>query len=408
MFQGLETHSVLHVLHKSIKLTHLPEKEVFQLLRKRPVFSPLDAGMNAESSVDSAAEKSGSVDDDDAAKETEGKVADHAQYPAIHPEVKRDIVLYHSYCAIRNFMEAITASETASECAETTVKTDDELAGKQECVSVDQGLDSIPEDDQPNKYIQCAIRQLESVKDHLSRIYPLAYRVEILENIFSLLFSTYEDLYEGRNQQNDSDDVETWDEESKSLSKSSHTGSLESLTSSLDLSLDPHGQLTPVKDQEKRTGVSPLKSASEVRETQRDVPILAAVDSAPRTQLLKPERSESDSDLLEKVALPVEESVVSTAASPAVGDSKKTRLLDSESVTTSGALTPSKGSSGAAEYDDNDFKYGFFIDDELVPEVLKTLKECLIELNAAKFMAHKKGTFLQLSRLLEKKNNSTQ
>lgn len=35
MFQGLESHSVLHVLHKSVNLAHLPEKEVFELLKKK-------------------------------------------------------------------------------------------------------------------------------------------------------------------------------------------------------------------------------------------------------------------------------------------------------------------------------------------------------------------------------------
>ena len=52
----------------------------------------------------------------------------------------------------------------------------------------------------------------------------------------------------------------------------------------------------------------------------------------------------------------------------------------------------SKGSSRTAVSDENDLKCEFVIDDGVVPDVLKTIKECLMELNAAKFAELKKGT----------------
>lgn len=40
------------------------------------------------------------------------------------------------------------------------------------------------------------MQRLEEAKDHLSRVFPLIYRIEIAENIFSLLFATHEDVQE--------------------------------------------------------------------------------------------------------------------------------------------------------------------------------------------------------------------
>lgn len=391
MFQGLESHSVLHVLHKSVSLAHLPEKEVFELLRKRPVFSPLDANQTTGCPTEVEEKR---LDEPHQAEDASKENAERGgQDSEIHPEVQRDIFLYHSYCALRNFMEAITSSveetslkdslETVGECAEQTAKT---LApGRSERTKGNPGIAS-----QQQSYCGQVASKLNAGKQHLAQVYPLTYRVEILENIFSLLFGTYEDLYEGRVQQNESDDLETMDEETRSLSKSSRTGSCESLASSVDLSFDGAGPHS--KDQEKAASPASLMSpTSDAQQRHKDIAAApSALDSVSRRQLFKNTKSESDSALLRKMINGDEELVL--LKSQDASEPANTRQSENDSF--SGNLHSSKGSSRAAAPGENDLKCEFVIDDEIVPDLLKTLKECLMELNTAKFSELKKGSLI--------------
>jgi len=125
MFQGLESHSVLHVLHKSVSLAHLPEKEVFELLSKRPVFSPLDANQTSSCPTDVLEERLDEQEQTEGEDGSNKNAEKEGQDSEIHPEVQRDIFLYHSYCALRNFMEATTSS-----VEETNVKDSLETVGE--------------------------------------------------------------------------------------------------------------------------------------------------------------------------------------------------------------------------------------------------------------------------------------
>ena len=395
MFQGLESHSVLHVLHKSVSLAHLPEKEVFELLKKRPVFSPLEASLTTEGPTEVNAERLDEpqqAEGEDVTKEKTEKCQDSE----IHPEVQRDIFLYHSYCALRNFMEAVTSSveDTAAKDNLGTLResADGQCAETLASVVTSEGLDENSEaTPQQQEYGGLVANKLNAGKHHLSQVYPLTYRVEILENVFSLLFGTFEDVYEGRAQHNESDDLETMDEETRSLTKSSRTGSWESLASSVDLSFDAHGLHSPFKDQEKTSSpATSLSSPPDIQHRQKDPATPSALDSASRRQLFKSGRSESDSALLKKVLLEADEKTV-PVTSQDVSDPVNVRQSENDSF--SGNLHSSKGSSRPAVADENDLKCEFVIDDEIVPDVLKTLKECLMELNTAKFTEVKKGTF---------------
>ena len=370
MFQGLESHSVLHVLHKSVNLAHLPEKEVFELLRKRPVFAPVDG--DKEKKVNET------LKNDDAPTP-----AEKGQDPEIHPEVQRDLFLYHSYCALRNFMEAITSSLEGN-CRKDNFETQPEKSHVK--LRGETGRDFDVSTHQQPPYCTQVSNKLEAGKAHLAQVYPLTYRVEVLENIFSLLFGTYEDLYEGRTQQNESDDLETMDEETRSLSASNRTGSWESLTSSVDLSTDIHGPLSPLKDQDKFSSPVSLPQNPDSQQKPKEVATPAGMESTSRRQLFKNDRSVSDSSLLKKLH-PVVDEEEQTVPAPPQG---VTRHPENDSF--SGNVVSSKGSSRDAVSDDNDLKCEFVIDDEVVPDILKTLKECLMELNSAKFTEHKKGT----------------
>ena len=386
MFQGLESHSVLHVLHKSISLAHLPEKEVFELLRKRPVFTPLKEDGN-EPSGEGSEER---LDE----KKTEGgreKVSkeDLDQNSEIHPEVQRDVFLYHSYCALRNFMEAVISSVETS--GELSLETKQVLGEGKSVEPFNSGgseySDTNSEESCPEeRYCGQVRNKLDAGKYHLAHVYPLTYRVEILENIFSLLFTTYEDLYEGRTHHNESDDVEVMDEETRSLSKSSRTGSWESLASSLDLSLDVHGPHTPAKDQEKAASLTGSQPPTPDTLRQKSPTVLSTMDSPSRRQLFKNNRAESDSALLKKSS---DREAVAPPVSPPASNTVRARLTDEESY--GGNLISSKGSSRAVVEEENDLKYEFVIEDATVPDMLTTLKECLMELNTAKFNELKKG-----------------
>ena len=392
MFQGLESHSVLHVLHKSVSLAHLPEKEVFELLRKRPVFSPLDANQTTSCLTEVEEDRS---DEPHPAEDVSKKNAEKGgQDSEIHPEVQRDIFLYHSYCALRNFMEAVTSSVEETSVKD-SLETVGESADEQTAKTLAPGRSERPEGNpgiapQQQSYCGQVANKLNAGKQHLAQVYPLTYRVEILENIFSLLFGTYEDLYEGRVQQNESDDLETMDEETRSLSKSSRTGSWESLASSVDLSFDGAIPHSSVKDQEKAASpASSMSPTSDAQQRHKDVVAPSALDSVSRRQLFKNTKSESDSALLKKVINGDEKLVLfksQDASEPA-----NTRQSENDSF--SGNLHSSKGSSRAVVPDENDLKCEFVIGDEIVPDLLKTLKECLMELNTAKFSELKKGTF---------------
>ena len=371
MFQGLESHSVLHVLHKSVSLAYLPEKEVFELLRKRPVFTPLESGKELQ---DEGEETVGKKEDEGGglSKRLGGK----RENSEIHPEVQRDIFLYHSYCALKNFMEAVASSA-------------EDFYGKaldkslQSSTSVTSGDAELGVEEKT--YLTQVENKLEAGKAHLAQVYPLTYRVEILENIFSLLFGTFEDLYEGRTQQNESDDLDTVDEETRSLSTSNRTASWESLASSVELSVDVHGSFSPTKDQEKLTSPVSLPTTSESQHKQKETSTPSGVDSSSRRQLFTHKRSESDSILFKKLK---DATGDNKAAESPVSRDDTVKTTHSENDT----VLSSKGSSRTAVSDENDLKCEFVIDDGVVPDVLKTIKECLMELNAAKFAELKKGT----------------
>ena len=170
MFQSLDSHSVLHVLHQSTNLSQLPESEVLNILQTRPVFS-------SENSSGSKARIAGDTNVDTSS--------------AGEAEIQRDIALYHGFCSMRGFLEAI-------------------LPGQNDNVATD------------------ATGKIQEACDHVNSIYPLTFRVEILENLFSLLFVSSEHLLEEVSAAYETDDLETID--SRSL-RSSRTGSFESFVS---------------------------------------------------------------------------------------------------------------------------------------------------------------------------------
>lgn len=116
------------------------------------------------------------------------RFADDKDVDQLPLEQERDVVIYSSFLISKYFLEAILAGvfhgpKLSSE------ETDD---SKQTEAESGQFLD------------EC----LTKVELGMAALYPLSYRVEILENLFSLLFLRYEDLSDGRDLHADSGEEE--------------------------------------------------------------------------------------------------------------------------------------------------------------------------------------------------------
>ncbi|XP_048586399.1 zinc finger FYVE domain-containing protein 26-like isoform X2 [Nematostella vectensis] len=344
MFQGLESHSVLHVLDRSISLAHLPEKEVFSLLKKRPVFNPsstsADTSPTAKSNarVDTRGAVIGKVNIE-SIKECNVPSGDGSESLALHPEVERDVVIYHSFCALRNFMESITqASSSLSRNSDQSYAINDWDA---------------------------FLEKLREGRRHLSEVYPLTYRVEILEDIFSLLFVTYEELYDERSH-HDSDDLDTADEETKSLN-TSLTGSMKSLVSitSTEQQGELSGKFSPLKD---KSTLSPAQSQTSESSSRSKSSEGFRSAKRPLFQAEKPEPLVTTESIRKTLLL----------APDSHKPKDEPRNIFRKVLARTCCEDPH-------EYEDPaESRVGFVVSDEKVLEYLKTVKEALMELNVAK------------------------
>ena len=110
-------------------------------------------------------------------------------------ETQRDVALYHGFCALRSFMEAIMCSHNDSE----------------------------------GNIVSDVTKKIQEAQDHMNSIFLVTFRVEVLENVFSLMFVSAGDLSEEMSPTAvESDGLET--PESRSL-RSSRTTSMESFVS---------------------------------------------------------------------------------------------------------------------------------------------------------------------------------
>lgn len=246
----------------------------------------------------------------------------------LHPDVERDLILYHSFCAMKNFMDCIINPVDSSNTQEGSSLLDKLLTGRK----------------------------------HLTMVFPLTYRIEILENIFSLIFTMYEDLY-SENPHHESDDLDTADDEIKSLN-TSLTGSLESLASIASTDVTST-ESSPFKELEQQ---STPESSHKMKGHSR------AGSHGSRKQLFQ---------------------LLKTVQSVTVSEVKTAKVLLGEEVQSS---TPAKRLNPAhsrcrPKYDSECSKpnMGFIMNNEVVPEYLKILKECLVDLNAQKLEERHSG-----------------
>ena len=257
MFKGLESHSVLYVLYHSTPLGKLDSSEVVNVLsvspyllpslpmiagQQPPIFSPFATPLKSTSPVSSPGIP------------LYGRVqsvppASPAGEKHLRPSQVRDISVYHAFCAIKAVMNAVAVSgrqRTRGLIGTDTLVADLKL-NKVAKRKLDYGIPEIrleesgvlarPLEDElqensdlvetlGNQFVvedvlmlkgQDSVKFLiQQAKEHVLQIEPHTFQLEVLENIFSLLFLQQEDT--------STEDSETHSP-SPSIMRRSHHGS---------------------------------------------------------------------------------------------------------------------------------------------------------------------------------------
>jgi len=229
MFDGLETHSVLYVLHHSTPLACLNPVEVIEILRMRPHVPSASGGTTPPYPFSGSATPTKHVATTPAFMASTPSLEMNKlrattpsptslsgfHYPRkLKPEQERDIAIYQAFCAIKLVMDALylCANKKSSQLSQ------DESSLKQSSIrkrsassrrrlisdsdkdqsEVIKSLDlPLLKEDKPDESFELGIKvRLHKAADFISQIQPLNFRLEILENIFSLLFLKYEDITE--------------------------------------------------------------------------------------------------------------------------------------------------------------------------------------------------------------------
>lgn len=384
LLHGLETHSVLFVLHQSTQLAALHSQEVLRLLQNV-----------ARGSGDEEKKKQKNVHFQDDNQPPESK-------EPISAEQEHDICIYRSYCAIKCVMDAIVfcfenshlalmnpvriknipkskhlykaisvdafASVSSSEGDESSTpggglleKPSGEEKGQKSEVNGEVSGESFKE-----TYHQQVWQRIQQAREHLQHLYPLAYRVEILENIFSLLFCRHSDLQDGAVMMEGVSDDEA-DGESKA-------DSLENLSMSIISEEDPDLDRFSNSLKESTSTSSSLQQQTD-----------SAISS------LGPEGRSQRSDSIE-YDTPFQELKSSKDKHP-----RHHRSKDHES------------SDNMKYFSQSSDSCGFLANDYVVRDVLAMLKEALVDLNAVKLkkMGQVQSESKQVSETLKQTSGTT-
>ena len=186
MFEGLESHSVLYVLNRCISMSCLASDDVIELLRKSPLavtpsLSPAYSRASPSSSTPSTPD-----------------IYSHSRPPRRSlsrsvsttgpnsSEQERDVSIFRSFCAVRYVVDALLFANRKQK-------------GDEDAAAAAAASD--------NDYSVNVTTNLKNARNALSHVVPLAYRVEVLENIFSLLFVKTSDLDDPSSKDSDEDQL---------------------------------------------------------------------------------------------------------------------------------------------------------------------------------------------------------
>jgi zinc finger FYVE domain-containing protein 26 len=275
----------------------------------------------------------------------------------VHIERRRDLSIYTGYCAIKNVMYAVYfCAECIHEKLVHPVQESNSLSPLEHMISSMSSNESGMSDSGYNfqeDYSKNVTQKLQNAKRYLSKLQPLAFRMEILENIFSLLFLSHEEIQE--TSAIFDPDSETEDEEERGRSEtvvspqnlsvlsegstSSLSQTVDDRAQSEDMPEDVSGSFTGGYDEPFVENVLEVKSQKMDRSASHD---------------------KSRSTYLERL------------------NSLKEKLNQQKGGSENGS-TISSGSTSSCR------KFGFLCNEYLVRDILLLLKECLVDLSSARF-----------------------
>ncbi len=210
--------------------------------------------------------------------------------------------------------------------------------------------------------------KLNAAKDLLSRIHPLRFRVELLENILSMLFLTNEDLQIDAETLSDSGEEYGGDTTQLSRHLSNESGN-----NSLNVSQMDSTEPVAVADASHFFSISDDnvmlwsdKTSSTNPSVDMGPNVTASLAKDPLLSMVKTYSVKDSSDQSE-VSRPK-----SKGATAAMISDLLRKPSGSNSVTSTGSLC-------------GGYKVGFLVNEFLVRDMLHILKECLVELNTTKF-----------------------
>uniref|UniRef100_S4RGD1 Zinc finger FYVE domain-containing protein 26 n=1 Tax=Petromyzon marinus TaxID=7757 RepID=S4RGD1_PETMA len=170
-----EQHSTLYQLHHLTDLLGLHEAEVLAVLLK-PMVTDTAIEQDAETS---------------------------SELPTL--DQQRNVALFHSFCAMKHAISALCLKHLPSRRPSISHETNTSQTVTNRCSS-NQDITDL---DCPVEDFSTIEWHFEQCHSHLKQISPPNLRLEVMENIFSLLFVTFEDLAgEGVGTESDSEDVD--------------------------------------------------------------------------------------------------------------------------------------------------------------------------------------------------------
>lgn len=223
-------------------------------------------------------------------------------------------------------------------------------------------------------YKENVITKLDAARDYLATIHPLRFRVELLENIFSMLFLTNEDICEHSNVHSDSGDEGAVDSRTHSRNASHSSANSFALKENSGLvTADGAGHFLSISDENvmlwsdktSSTANTSVETVTGRATVQTKDPLLSRVEQYPKKEV----SGQRESFAIHKVGLKDE-------ASSIVVDPRRT----------SGNTSVTSAASNTSTY-----KVGFLVNEYIVRDILHLLKESLGELNSTRFKLTNSG-----------------
>ncbi|KAH9515330.1 hypothetical protein Btru_014177, partial [Bulinus truncatus] len=400
LLQGLETQSVLHMLYHSTSLSSIDHAEVLQLLSQVTTDKSKSLIMLARSKslimlarskslimlarskslimlARSKEQRKKTVTFQDESKETE----------SINIEQQKDLAIFRSYCAIKNVMDSLLFCFTNYEqklmnpvhikCTVKTKSLDQHFLGDHQ-ISSSEGEDSSSPytpllknaseidggaDTFISSYSSSVTKKLKEARDHLARIQPLTLRLEVLENIFSLIFVSHEDLQ-------DTIDLET-DDDNDDIKNSS----LDNL-GSLDLNI------SVISEEESAPKASPGKNSKGAEGMLKLSP--AQMGSSCH---------DYDAPFMDPYSQPLYESVPESSYFTLSSEQQKKADEYCKQRLENTLLSRKKRKRRRSNSESSpNILVGFLANEYLVRDILHLLKMAISDLNAAKFSLNSKSS----------------